>query len=298
MGSGRSGTTWVAELLNYDAVFREVFEPFHPFRHKKAKWLRLNQYVRNEDDHPQLYGFSKAVFSGNIYGQKIDLEREYKLFSGLLVKDVFASLFAFWVSKRFPSVKIILLIRNPFAVALSTYKTRDWIWMTNPLDFLQQPELVEDYLKDKVSLIQEISETGDFITKQILIWSIVNYVILRQFGRDGVPVVFYESLLNSPESEVSKLMRVGRGFGVTAEDLAKLLKLAHRPSKMIGKKSTIEAGSSPISSWKSYLSESQVVSGSRILKHFHLDKLYDNDGMPITEGLTAFFNMVESQGGY
>ena len=29
-GTGRSGTTWLAGLINHDQSYRDVFEPFHP----------------------------------------------------------------------------------------------------------------------------------------------------------------------------------------------------------------------------------------------------------------------------
>ena len=49
VGSGRSGTTWLASLINADHTMREVFEPVHPLffpKHitspaefKKQVWL-------------------------------------------------------------------------------------------------------------------------------------------------------------------------------------------------------------------------------------------------------------------
>jgi hypothetical protein len=30
IGDGRSGTTWLMELINWRKTYREMFEPFHP----------------------------------------------------------------------------------------------------------------------------------------------------------------------------------------------------------------------------------------------------------------------------
>ena len=49
--------------------------------------------------------------------------------------------------------------------------------MTEPSQFLDQPDLVADYLEPFRALIENTD--GDF-EKQVLIWSIIHYVALNQ----------------------------------------------------------------------------------------------------------------------
>ena len=45
VGDGRSGTTWIANLLNADNSYREMFEPFHPQKVPQAKQFEENMYI-------------------------------------------------------------------------------------------------------------------------------------------------------------------------------------------------------------------------------------------------------------
>ena len=71
---------------------------------------------------------------------------------------------------------------------------KDWVWMTDPMKFLDQPELVEDYLLPFIPLINEVSERGDYLEKLLLIWCIINYIPLKQFNKEELLIVFYEDV--------------------------------------------------------------------------------------------------------
>ena len=142
-GDGRSGTTWVSELINWDRSYREMFEPFHPKKIRRMRGMRLHQYIRPGDsDHPFLRRASD-VFSGRFSSPRVDHANWSLSYRGLLIKDIFANLLAGWAAQQFPAVKMVLLIRNPFAVALSKSKRRRWSWLTDPSELLAQPELVD-----------------------------------------------------------------------------------------------------------------------------------------------------------
>ena len=131
-GSGRSGTTWVSDMLNYKRGYREMIEPFRPLLIDDMRFLVLNQYVRPGSAFPQLDNVAARVFSGRFTHPDADSASKRLLYNGLLIKDVFANLFAYHLCQRFPHVKPALLIRNPFEVALSKHKKRDWNWTTDP----------------------------------------------------------------------------------------------------------------------------------------------------------------------
>lgn len=277
IGDGRSGTTWVADLLRKSLSYRIVYEPFHPDCIAEKPSLPLNSYLRPGDTAPLSEVIVESVFSGKFSHERTDGRNLSLVYKGLLVKDIFANLFACWVANQFPDLKIILLIRNPFAVALSKYKKRDWLWMTNPIDFLQQSTLFDDYLRPYEDLILGVGD--DYIERQVMIWAIIHYVPLLQFKHERIHVVFFEDIYTNPKQEFSSLFEYLRpGSGYT--DLSIPEKVFKRPSKVSGKESNIVMGNSPVDSWINELSSKQIESGFKILERFGLDKMYHENGLP------------------
>jgi hypothetical protein len=288
IGSGRSGTTWVSGLINYRKKYREIFEPFHPEYISEANFLSPHQYFRPEVDDKQLEKFASDVFSGKFRHKRVDSYCSL-LYSGLLVKDIFANLFSYWIFQKFPKIKTILLIRNPFAVTLSIFKKNNWFWPSDPSDFLKNENLLQDYLYPYVDLIKKISREGDYISKQILIWSIINYVPIQQFDKDVIHVCFYEEVYSEPNTEIFNILN----YIKNDKDKTKVSldqEIITRPSRVSGIESNLVNGSSPISSWKSELSPCQIDKGLKILEHFGFDALYGDDSMPRRDVLDGLFS--------
>lgn len=280
IGDGRSGTTWVTSLINTHKHYREMFEPFHPDYIREMEFLRSDDhlkprshfYARPDEDDQDLQNATKLVFEGKLWHQRIDADNRAGLFTGLLVKDIFANLFSKWVHNRFPDITILLLIRNPFAVALSKHAKKDWEWVTDPMTLYNQPNLRADYLCHHEDLIRRVSSEGDYILKQILIWSMIHYVPFKQFSTKQIHVVFYENVVVNPNLEISKILH-----DKTIELPESLIK---QPSKMVGK--NIKQGKSPIDSWLSDLQPRTIDAGMEILESFGLEKIYGSDAFPNT----------------
>ncbi len=92
-GDGRSGTTWVSSLINYDSYFREIFEPFHPEFIPEVNFLSLHTYVRPNDINLNLKHVSDFVFKGRLWNPRIDQDNIPAIYQGLFVKDIFSNLF-------------------------------------------------------------------------------------------------------------------------------------------------------------------------------------------------------------
>ncbi|MDD5036624.1 MAG: sulfotransferase domain-containing protein [Methylococcaceae bacterium] len=279
LGDGRSGTTWIADLINHEKNYREMFEPFHPSLVKEMSFMLPQQYMRPHDSDDRLEKVSGDVFSGKFTHYVVDVANRPSIYNGLLIKDIFANLFSYWASLRFSNLKIIFLIRHPFAVALSKSKKKDWFWLTNPLDLLSQGNLYEDYLYQFEDVIQETSRKGDYVLSQILIWSIINYVPLRQFNPGQIYVVFYEEAYMDPSREISKIFQFIRPEAENPQ-ITFDGKAVKRPSRFSGKESNLLAGKSPVTSWKDELTPQQIDAGLKILECFGFDELYDDDSEP------------------
>ena len=291
VGDGRSGTTWVSDLINYDKKYREMFEPFHSELVSDMSFVERHQYIRPDDFNGKIEAISSDIFSGKFTHERVDSENHSLLYDGILIKDIFANLLCYSASRRFPKVKPILLIRNPFAVALSKYKKKDWLWFTEPLDLLKQTKLYEDYLIPFEGIIRSTSAKQDYILNQILIWSIINYIPLRQFEPGDIHVCFYEKICIEPDNEISKIFKFVRGSNTNPQiNLNK--NVINRPSRVVGTESNLLSGTSPITSWKKELTPQIIQEGLKILQCFGFENLYDEISMPNEDVLRKIHESV------
>ncbi|MGP1383514.1 MAG: sulfotransferase domain-containing protein [Thainema sp.] len=290
VGDGRSGTTWLADLINWHGRYRELFEPFHPEIVQNAKHFNFFEYLRPEQRNSDVADFLNLVFSGKFKNFRADVSQLRWFYEGLLVKDIFANLLLPWVNQNLPSVKKVLVVRNPFATAVSKQKKKGWTWMEDPQDFLKQKELYEDYLAPFENVIYATGE--DFIEKQVLIWAIIHYIPLHSLKKNDAYILFYEDLVNDPEKEIEKLFRYLYGeskflYIDNASLKNKLLSKAAKPSRTSRKKNGQKTIENSLDSWKAELSTRQIEQGIKILSRFGLDKLYGVDSVPSKDALLA-----------
>lgn len=285
LGDGRSGTTWVADLINARRRYRELFEPFHPKIVPEARPMEPGLYLRETDqDHPILT-FAEKVFSGKLWNARVDSENRIWFFQGLLVKDIFANLLARAVCVRIPKIRPVLLIRNPFAVALSKQKKPNWFWLEDPLKLVAQKSLRTDFLHPYEEVIRRTASQQDFILNQLLIWCVFNLVPLRQFPASELHCCFYEKLYVDPGEEVSRIMRF-----VKQSDKLKIRipeAVASRPSRVAGADSSLFARTSPLTNWKDGLPATTIDQGFELMETFGLADLYADDSGPRAKTLAA-----------
>ncbi|MDN4504245.1 sulfotransferase domain-containing protein [Alteromonadaceae bacterium BrNp21-10] len=281
IGDGRSGTTWLSSLLNSHKYYRELFEPFHPANVYQAKDFDINMYMRPAKENLALYKFVEMVFNGKLSSDWIDKDNSSLFFKGILVKDVFASLFAKWALMQQTDIKILLLIRNPLAVASSKLNTRHWFWQNDPLEFLNNRDLVKDHLQPYKNVIQSFSKKNDFVVNQVLIWSVLHKVMIRQFTIDEVLPVFYENIYTEPNNEIKQIHDL---LGLKYQSVLPK-DVITRESRVSSKHSSIVNNKSPLNSWREYISEEQLKLSNEILYAFGLHELYPDNDMPNTEHL-------------
>jgi len=276
VGDGRSGTTWVSDLINHDKRYRQMFEPFHPQLVPAMDFLSPHHYVRPLELDERVKRIAGDVINGRFTDTRVDARICTLWHQGLLIKDIFANLLCGAVSREFPHIKPVLLIRNPFAVACSKLKTKDWFWLTEPLELLKQVTLYEDHLMPFEDIIRETSAKKNYVLNQILIWSIINYVPLHQFRPKDLHICFYEDIYTNPHHEVAKILCFARG--PHAADFLNLKKeVIKQPNRISNPESNMLLGRCPISTWKTELDPGLINDGYDILGHFGLADLYDDD---------------------
>ena len=274
-GSGRSGTTWIADLLNHRNEYRHISEPFHRKNVPLAAPFAYRQYLRPDDDDPRYLEPARRILSGRVrtlwtdkYNRRMRVDRR-------LVKEVRANLFLKWLRVHFPEMPMVFVLRHPCAVAASRMRI-DWEGGTRLRSFLEQPSLVRDHLEPFEADLAEADSKGTEFERMIHFWCVENLVPLRQLGPGDVHIAFYERLVTQPEEEIRRLFdHVGSRFDPSVLDAA------GRPSMASRKDSAIVSGGDLVGGWRRHLSEDQVGRAVEILAAFGLERIYGADPEPV-----------------
>lgn len=280
-GTGRSGTTWLANIINFANDYRVIFEPFNPRKVPEMKSFGYRQYLR--PDNIDLVFLRPAVDAllGHIESSWVNkLRTSHSPFDRNLIKDIRANHLLKWLDTRF-EIKIVLLLRHPCAVACSKLKLN---WETHLDEFLNQEDLVEDFLTPFVS---EICGAKTEFEKHIFLWCIENYVPLKQFKEDEIHLVFYENLCTQPKLELEKLFPyLGRASSNRA------LKVAKVPSPTCRPGSSVLHGRDLVGEYKRHLTKEQISRAIEILGIFGLDKIYGKEPLPLQKGDYKWLNLL------
>ena len=274
-GSGRSGTTWLSQIINYRRGYRYIFEPFNPREVGPFRHFRTKQYLRPEDRREEFLEPARLVLTGGLRDPWTDRFNGRIVARRRLIKDIRANLLLGWMRVNFPGMPIILLLRHPCAVVASRL---DLGWKDNLSETMEQRELVDDFLLPMEAEIR--AAQGDF-ERHLFLWCIDNYVPLRQFGPQEIHLTFYENLLARPEVELRSL------FASLGEDFDERVyaRLGH-PSPMSRK--NVPAPS--VEGWRTRVSAHQLKRANEILRLFGLDRLYGEEARPDTSGAYALMD--------
>jgi hypothetical protein len=274
-GSGRSGTSWVPDVLNHDNRYRYIYEPFHSIHVPIARDWLPRQYMRPDDTDPQRFAVAETIFSGRLRNGYADAYNRCIIVKQRLIKDTRLQLALKWVHTRFPEMPLIYLMRHPCAVVNS----RMQLQRNSDLQkhFLSQPLLMADHL---AKFRDAMLAAADDFERHVYIWCIENYVPFRQLAAGDVHLVFYEHVCTDPRAELERLRAfVGLPFDERALD--RVDKPSIQARKLHGGgTSAIVTGANLVDSWRKYVPPERVRKTIEILKTFGLDAIYGGDSMP------------------
>lgn len=275
-GSGRSGTTWLSEIINYRNEYRYVFEPFYPEKVSICKNFRRKQYLRPDDTREEYLEPARTILSGRLRNTWSDHLNRKHVVRRRLIKDIRANLLLGWMRANFPCMPQILLLRHPCAVTNSRLKLG---WRDILDDTMEQEELVEDFLGP---FEQEIRKAKTPFERSIFLWCIENYVPLRQLQGNSVHIVFYELLCTQPENELGRLFTyLGKDFDGGVYSAMK------RPSSLSRRESAVVLGKRPVDSWTRAVGDAERERAAEILALFGLDRIYGEGPLPDLDGVRS-----------
>lgn len=209
-GSGRSGTTWITDVLCALPGVQQIFEPLFPLWNERVRqitgWDKRDPYLRSiylrpEEEDPDWEDLWRRILSGGFRNYWTDYERTSWFPHRFLVKEVRANLMLGWLYRKFQP-RIVYLLRHPCAVVYSRLAAPQ-PWHAEVRDILKQENLVEDYLKPWVA---EIERETDLLGAHAVWWAVENRVALNQL--QGIPhaLLFYEDLVMRPRAVLESLL--------------------------------------------------------------------------------------------
>ena len=271
-GCGRSGTTWLSEVVNYNNDFRIIFEPLrHDIGPPVARTLGYWPYLRPADRPADLVSEVHDVLTGgfsSVWSDRFGARDS----SRLLVKEIRANFLLGWLRAAFPSMPMVFILRHPCAVAASELRL-GWTGWDEPMAALAvRPDLVADHLEPFLDVIQGARSTFE---RRIVLWCIRNIVPLRQLARGDASVVLYERLLADPMGEMTPLLQaLGRPIDEQA-----IMQAWGRPSAMT--MASDDAGQDDrMAGWMRSTTADERAQAVAILQAFGLDRIYTDDPMP------------------
>jgi hypothetical protein len=275
-GMGRSGTTWISDLINYQSKYRVVFEPFCPDNVSAAQGFKGLRYIRIDNVSPNLLHYANRVLSGRFRSPWTESQKTKGIFSQRLIKDIRTNLMLHWLKHNWSQMPIVLVFRNPFSVATS------WLSLpnfkeSNDFNILsQQQELLLDYPIIRQAL-NDI-DINDSFEQIIWMWAVNQYIPIKLLAAEqNVYICFYEELLSEPKSYIPKLLH----FTNVPYDAARIdakFYVASR-SNFLGRNFPSDK-KALLTGWQSTITHSQINRGIAILAMLGLDKIYDKSGYP------------------
>jgi hypothetical protein len=267
-GSGRSGTTWIGNIIAANPKVRVIFEPFDYRRVPEASVLPLRAYARQGEAYPQWEVFVRRVLLGDIHNDWVNRQGKRWWATKRLVKTIRANLMLGWVSEVFRSCTVFI-IRHPCAVVLSRLRLE---WDTHLDVFLAQPQLIADYLEPFVDMIRAARTP---VQQHAMMWCVENLVPLLQLS-DNADWVFctYEELYCRPEAETERILnhlRLRKTW-FTRRAIKRVTMVTRPESALVLKRN-------PLIEWQQQLSTRDIDTILSIVEAFGI-QLYSEDVMP------------------
>jgi hypothetical protein len=269
-GAGRSGTTWVSNIMNYDNRYRDMFEPFHSHYVYESRRFVYPLYIRPDDKSGNYVRPVRRILTGQIRHPWIDRLNRRLVVNRRLVKEIRANLWLKWLKTNFPDLPIVLLFRHPCAVAESRLVLE---WPTRLAQYLAQDELMRDHLEPFRDLM--VSAQTPF-ERHIIVWCLQYYVPLHQFRPGEIHVAYYENFLAKPEEEIAELF----AYLKQPYDNRVFDSLKKRSATAYLRGAARAESSNLGESWKRYFGPAEIHRAVEILSYFGLNDVYGEGSLP------------------
>lgn len=284
-GTGRSGTTWLGDLINYRNEYRVVFEPFHPRYVPDAACFRNRQYLRPDAQDDARTAAARRILGGRTRSRWSDGQNERLLARRRVVKEIRANLMLGWLRRQHPEMPMVLILRHPCAVAHSRATMG---WQTHLDELLGQPELMADHLAPHVELLAGLRSAPAL---HAALWAVETLVPLRQLSAGDVFLIGYEELCLDPREVLGRLFaHLGQGLDDS------ILTALRRPSWVTRDGSAIARGKDPLTAWQREMNPDDVESVLAVVRALGLGAVYGKQAEPDVAAARALLHEAPAAG--
>lgn len=240
VGSARSGTSWLSEVIARQFRYRMLFEPEHEFNTENGKFI-CDQWLQTKTKSLKAHQYLIKIFQNRVDNDWIGQisNRKYKMHlwpfipKKYIIKFVRANLSAKYINEKF-QIPVIHIIRNPYDVLASQQRV-NFPWLYNLEHFKNQKELVET-VKQEFNF-DLLENTKNFSPLEILTlrWCLENVLPLQVWEnyRYKNRIIKYEDLRN----DIQIFLDLCKDFDL--EPLSNIKTEYDRPSSKTHPKSTI-----------------------------------------------------------
>jgi hypothetical protein len=288
-GSRRSGTTWVSELVNYRNEFRTIFEPFHPTHSSwtgatNSEWAK---YVEPQFEDRTLEERCIRLWAGRLRDAWTDKHNTKRIATQRIIKSVESTNLLPWICARWPDLKIVYVVRHPFATAESQLEVsfRD-DGLTDLAALRSRTRLVGGVyatLADATAARELVQRSSDPFEQHVVRWCLENRIPLSALDPRNVHVVLYEDLVLQTRAELARL-----GWFLERPFDSAALVAARKPSRTDFRSRARRSRDHPslafLSEWREKVGEEKRDAGLEVLRAFELDHLYNGSPLPLVQG--------------
>lgn len=304
-GSGRSGTTWIGDVISAAPDCWSIFEPMHPGKTPGVPaWAAANDlpgpYLRARDEHPEWKRFFTSLLDGTLCNHWT--RQDWRYFPAVIAKAPIAKrvlgraamlkYHAHRVTVRRPVIKairanlalpwlethlgarIVYLLRHPCAVVGSRLRLSliDSTWDLDRDATLSQSALMADFLDP---YRDQIVNATSALEQQAVLWCIENVVAWQQQFERPWLTGFYEEFVANPDAM----------FAHTLSSLHLRATSATRRAQRTWKSNPGDTSGSA-KPWHHPLSEADGEEVLRICRRFGLD-MYGRQTQPLVRSRFA-----------
>jgi hypothetical protein len=224
LGFGRSGTTWISDIISKVTGSLILFEPLHPSVTDLSRNFSYSA-VANKDDSIILKDYLENVL--NKRHRKMWLMRNHvptplenvshnflevlwEECSVIGFKEIRANFMIPWLRSNL-NAKIIFVVRHPLAVVSSILKRSNFWefgWPDTYELFLEKTIYNSCYKDHEIStcidLIQSAKTTLEKIT---VMWAVTHAIALPELKKLNLPFFYYEDIYCDPFSSIRNMFR-------------------------------------------------------------------------------------------
>ena len=266
IGHGRSGTTWVGNILSAARRVLYYFEPCHPTVSGQGGFDIWFRYIR-PGEHDELFErILDPVFRGlPAPSRRWNRVHWHRWLPGyrITLKEVASLMAVEWLYERY-NPAVLVVVRHQCSVILSELR------QGTPVDrsmqeLFKQPTLFEDHLAPYRVMMESVSTPIEILAA---IWGARHRVVANALLRHPEwRVTFYEELCADPEGEFKQLIR---HFGLPWTNSMEQFVIEQSTSHVPGFYSAKRVSASQIGRWKELLSEGQIGAIKRVIEAFGL----------------------------